>query len=71
MLRSIEDLFGLTHLGFAGQSGLVPFGPDVYNASGVAPPDDDALLNDDSQAMRAISSKLSLGLRGNSFEGSP
>ena len=31
MLRSIEDLFGLSHLGFAGQSGLNAFGPDVYN----------------------------------------
>ena len=32
LLRSIEDLFGLTHLGYAGQQGLVPFGDDVYNA---------------------------------------
>lgn len=31
LLRSLEDLFGLAHLGFAGQDGLVPFGPDVYN----------------------------------------
>jgi hypothetical protein len=32
-LRSMEDLFGLPgHLGFAGQDGLKPFGPDVYNA---------------------------------------
>jgi hypothetical protein len=31
-LRSLEDLFGLSHLGYAGQEGLVPFGPDVYNA---------------------------------------
>ena len=32
LLRSLEDLFGLSHLGYAGQDGLVPFGPDVYNA---------------------------------------
>ena len=33
LLRSLEDLFGLgTHLGFAGQDGLRPFGPDVYTA---------------------------------------
>jgi hypothetical protein len=32
MLRSIEDLFGLGHLGFAGQQGLSAFGADVYNA---------------------------------------
>jgi hypothetical protein len=31
LLRSIEDLFGLGHLGFAGAAGLEPFGPDVYN----------------------------------------
>jgi hypothetical protein len=31
MLRSIEDLFGLSHLGMAGAAGLIPFGPDVYN----------------------------------------
>ena len=38
-LRSMEDLFGVTsggadgegHLGYAGASGLRPFGPDVYN----------------------------------------
>jgi hypothetical protein len=29
-LRSVEDLFGLGHLGYAGQAGLRPFGPDVY-----------------------------------------
>jgi hypothetical protein len=32
LLRSIEDLFGLSHLGFAGQQGLKSFGPDVFNA---------------------------------------
>jgi hypothetical protein len=34
-LRSMEDLFGLAHLGYAAQDGLVPFGADVYdNPSG-------------------------------------
>src|SRR3954452_3207650 len=32
-LRSIEDLFGLSHLGYAGAAGLRPFGDDVFNAS--------------------------------------
>lgn len=32
LLCSIEDLFGLSHLGFAGAPGLKCFGPDVYNA---------------------------------------
>ena len=32
MLRSVEDIFGLPHLGYAGQTGLVPFGADVFNA---------------------------------------
>ena len=36
LLRSAEDLFGLGHLGFAGQAGLKPFGADVYNARGGA-----------------------------------
>ncbi len=31
MLRSIEDLFGLEHLGFAAASGLQAFGADVFN----------------------------------------
>jgi hypothetical protein len=31
LLRSIEDLFGLKHLGFAAQPGLQSFGSDVYN----------------------------------------
>jgi phosphatidylinositol-3-phosphatase len=31
MLRSIEDNFGLPHLGYAGQKGLKPFGSDVFN----------------------------------------
>lgn len=32
LLRSVEDLFGLSHLGYAGQTGLQPFGADVYTA---------------------------------------
>lgn len=32
LLRSIEDLFGLAHLGYAGQAGLQGFGDDVYSA---------------------------------------
>jgi hypothetical protein len=30
LLRSLEDIFGLGHLGYAAQSGLVAFGADVY-----------------------------------------
>ena len=30
LLRSVEDLFGLPHLGYARQSGLATFGRDVY-----------------------------------------
>jgi hypothetical protein len=30
LLRSVEDLFGLAHLGFAGRAGLKPFGDDVF-----------------------------------------
>ncbi len=32
MLRSVEDIFGLAHLGYAGQTGLKPFGKDVFTA---------------------------------------
>jgi hypothetical protein len=32
LLRSIEDLFGLAHLGYAGAPGLRAFGPDVFTA---------------------------------------
>jgi hypothetical protein len=41
LLRSTEDLFGLTpHLGYAAQDGLVPFGDDVFNQpSGKPDPD--------------------------------
>jgi hypothetical protein len=31
-LRSIEDAFGLAHLGYAGAAGLRPFGSDVFTA---------------------------------------
>ena len=30
LLRSVEDIFGLDHLGYAGRAGLKPFGPDVF-----------------------------------------
>jgi hypothetical protein len=39
LLRSTEDLFGLSHLGFAAQDGLVPFGADVFNKPPTPPPD--------------------------------
>ncbi len=32
LLRSVEDLFGLDHLGYAAADGLRPFGDDVYGA---------------------------------------
>ncbi|MEO7557198.1 MAG: alkaline phosphatase family protein [Acidimicrobiales bacterium] len=32
LLRTIEDVFGLTHLGMAAADDLGPFGPDVFNA---------------------------------------
>lgn len=30
LLRTFEDIFGLSHLGYAAQPGLRPFGPDVW-----------------------------------------
>lgn len=45
MLRSVEDIFGLPHLGYAGQKGLVPFGEDVYTASGSASPTSSSSLS--------------------------
>jgi hypothetical protein len=36
MLRSVEDIFGLDYLGYAGQEGLRPFGADVYTAGSTA-----------------------------------
>jgi hypothetical protein len=38
LLRSTEDLFGLAHLGYAGATGLVPFGSDVYTRRPAAAP---------------------------------
>jgi phospholipase C len=38
LLRSTEDLFGLTHLGFAAQDGLKPFEADVFNNYTPPPP---------------------------------
>ena len=32
LLRSIEDQFGLAHLGYAGQDKLRAFGSDVFTA---------------------------------------
>ena len=32
LLRSLEDMFGLDHLGYAGQAGLSAFGGDVFTA---------------------------------------
>src|SRR3954452_2674164 len=37
LLRSIEDAFGLQHLGFAAAPGLQAFGADVFNAGAAAP----------------------------------
>ena len=38
LLRSLEDIFGVGHLGYAAQEGLAPFGSDVYtNPSGRRP----------------------------------
>ncbi|MES2491574.1 MAG: alkaline phosphatase family protein [Pseudomonadota bacterium] len=31
MLRSIEDIFDVPHLGYAAQPGLAPFGDDIFN----------------------------------------
>jgi hypothetical protein len=36
-LRSVEDIFGLSHLAYAAADGLRPFGDDVYNAATAAP----------------------------------
>jgi phosphatidylinositol-3-phosphatase len=34
LLRSVEDNFGLLHLGYAAQAGLKPFGTDILNLPG-------------------------------------
>jgi hypothetical protein len=31
MLRTIEDIFGLSHLGYADTTGLTPFGAEIFN----------------------------------------
>ena len=36
LLRSVEDLFGLGHLGYAGLSGQTAFGSDLYTGTGPA-----------------------------------
>jgi hypothetical protein len=33
LLRGIEDLFGLTHLGYAGSESVRAFGRDVFDGS--------------------------------------
>jgi hypothetical protein len=38
LLRTIEDLFGVDHLGMAAQAGLQPFGADVFDGSATAAP---------------------------------
>jgi len=39
MLRSVEDIFGLGHIGYAQLPGEVSFGPDIFNRPcGAAPP---------------------------------
>jgi hypothetical protein len=38
LLRSIEDIFGLDHLGYAGRSDLKAFGDDVYNQTAIVGP---------------------------------
>jgi hypothetical protein len=35
LLRTLEDVFGLAHLGFAGQKGLATFGRDVFTRTTV------------------------------------
>jgi hypothetical protein len=32
LLRSVEDIFGVEHLGYAARAGLKAFGPEVFNA---------------------------------------
>jgi hypothetical protein len=38
LLRSVEDLLGLGHLGYAGQAGLAAFGSDIFGSTGSSPP---------------------------------
>jgi phospholipase C len=39
LLRSLEDLFGVGHLGYAGASGLTPFGSDLFTRPEGPPPE--------------------------------
>ena len=36
LLRTVEDVFGLPHLGYAGRAGLAPFGRDVFTGYPIA-----------------------------------
>jgi hypothetical protein len=38
MLRSVEDMFGLGHLGYAGIAGPASFGSDIFTRPGYKPP---------------------------------
>jgi hypothetical protein len=38
LLRSVENIFGLGHLGYAGRDGLKSFGADVFNATAAPKP---------------------------------
>ena len=37
LLRSIEDFFGLPHLGYAAAAGLRPFGSDIFTGGEAQP----------------------------------
>ena len=56
MLRSVEDIFGLPHLGYAGQQGLAPFGDDIYTGSASLRP----------TSSRSLSALLDVALPGRS-----
>jgi phosphatidylinositol-3-phosphatase len=60
LLRSIEDLFRLGHLGYAAQAGLRPFGSDVYSlkADPVPPP---APAGCHSRSLRGMPRRLAHG----------
>jgi hypothetical protein len=60
LLRSVEDLFGLDHLGYAAQSGLASFGDDVFNAKTPTPPKPPTACT----AARSGNAVSSLRLRG-------
>jgi hypothetical protein len=62
-LRSVEDLFGLDHLGYAGQTGLASFGDDVFNAKKPTPPKPPSACT----AARSGNPVSSLRLRGRSL----